>query len=73
MTDTAQTTETSETPKKFKVVAESGLFKNGKHYKKGEFIAVDKLDADGNLVGLSSKSVPAFLEAGDIEEVENVL
>lgn len=69
MTDTAQTEQTPEAPKKFRVIAESGLFKNGKHYKKGEFIAVDKLDAEGNLVGLSSKSVPAFLETGDIEEV----
>lgn len=51
-----------ETPKKkYKVVAESGLFKNGVQYDKDSVLTVGD--------ELPQTAVAAFLEAGDIEEV----
>jgi len=50
-----------DTPKKkYKVVSENGLFKNGVQYDKGSVLTVGD--------ELPQSAVAAFLEAGDIEE-----
>ena len=55
---TKETDASDPTRRTYRVVSEAGLFKNGEHYKKG------------SRVELNVNSAKAFLEIGDVEEVE---